>query len=202
MTEFRERTLVRNDSASAAPVLVAILVAALAPTLGAQVDLARVYVGIEAGAVFDASQFSVRSSTGVSADVLAGRQFSDQAAGELRLGLEYFGRPTEFISPGCPPNGPCNPPIAEQVVLVALGADAVIGGHRRTLTPILLAGTGARYAHAQPGPSDLAPYAELGTGLQLPIGAAHFGVEIRYQIAMADLGLPTWTVPATAAIRF
>jgi hypothetical protein len=185
------------------------LCAAVPPALSAQIAPSTTYVGVEAGAVFDASQLNVRSGIGLTAGAVAGRQLSGQVGAELRLGLEYFGRPTEFVHP-CLPTGPCNYTLSEQVAIVTFGADAVLGSHRNIASPLLLIGAGLRRINSQPGrvtpvlggPSRLAPFGEVGTGVEVPIGVTRLSIETRYQIAVSDPGLPAWTLPVTLAIRF
>jgi hypothetical protein len=181
-------------------------------SLAAQTVSSKVYVGIDAGPVFATSQPGTRSGTGLGAGVMAGRQLLPQTAAELRLGFDYFGAPPLFISPGgCLGRVPCNPPTPQRVRIVTLTTDALVGGHTDDLAPFVLAGVGARYADSQPDPSyldprantrELRPFAEIGTGLEIPVGVTRMSLELRYQIAVSDPGLPRWTLPARLAIRF
>jgi hypothetical protein len=160
-------------------------------------------VGIEAGPVFVGSKPG-RASTGVSIGLMAGNQFLPSAAAELRLGMDYFAPPPQLIPPGgCTGQVSCSSATSQRVQIVTVALDGVVG--RRSDAPSLLGlmGGGARYLDVHPGgPSGLRPFAELGGGLRITIGAAIVSLEARYQIVVVKTDAPQWTIPTTVAIRF
>lgn len=162
------------------------------------------YVSFGAGLATEPSAFNVRSGFGLALAAGVGRDLSTHTALETRLGGEFFGAPTEFISPGgCLGQVPCVLPRASSVHVVTLAANFVFSSGLHSTGPLLLFGAGLRdIAETPERPAELRPVVELGGGIGHAFNAASVGVEVRYQLAAASAGLPRWTMPIGLNVRF
>jgi len=187
---------------------VAALVAGmLAPrVMQAQFALGATYIEIGGGVAFQPDTIGahdVRDRTGVAGTLAVGRYASPHLAYEGRLAFEHFGLTQELLPP-CPVGLPDCGIRSHEVKDLTLGVDAQLSTNHAAAAPLLIVGAGVRRIQQleQVAGPQVAPYAELGGGINVPLGGVALALEGRIQLSSVRDDLPRWTAPITLGLRF